>query len=51
MAVALAWLLSIAPNILLIFGTGSRRHLTENLAAASLSLQDDEVASLTAAFS
>jgi pyridoxine 4-dehydrogenase len=49
--VALAWLLAIAPNVLLICGTSSRRHLAENLAAASLSLQDDEVTSLTEAFS
>jgi aryl-alcohol dehydrogenase-like predicted oxidoreductase len=49
--VALAWLLAIADNVLLIPGTGSRAHLTENLAAAALSLPDDEVASLSAAFS
>ena len=49
--VALAWLLAIADNVLLIPGTGSRSHLAENLAAGSLSLQDDEVASLGAAFS
>jgi hypothetical protein len=44
--IALAWLLAIAPNILLIPGTSSRRHLAENLATASLSLEEDEVASL-----
>jgi pyridoxine 4-dehydrogenase len=49
--VALAWLLAIADNVLLIPGTGSRGHLAENLAAASLSLQDDEVARLSTAFS
>jgi pyridoxine 4-dehydrogenase len=49
--VALAWLLAIADNVLLIPGTSSRGHLAENLAAGSLSLQDDEVASLSAAFS
>jgi aryl-alcohol dehydrogenase-like predicted oxidoreductase len=32
--VALAWLLDLAPNILLIPGTRTRDHLTENLAAA-----------------
>ena len=48
--VALAWLLAIADNVLLIPGTRSRGHLAENLAAGSLSLQDDEVASLSAAF-
>jgi pyridoxine 4-dehydrogenase len=49
--VALAWLLAIADNVLLIPGTSSRGHLAENLAAASLSLQDDEVARLRTAFS
>jgi pyridoxine 4-dehydrogenase len=48
--VALAWLLAIADNVLLIPGTSRRSHLTENLAAGSVSLQDDEVASLTTAF-
>ena len=49
--VALAWLLAIADNVLLIPGTRSRGHLTENLAAGSLSLDDDDVASLNTAFS
>jgi pyridoxine 4-dehydrogenase len=49
--VALAWLLAIADNVLLIPGTSSRGHLAENLGAGSLSLRDDEVASLSAAFS
>jgi aryl-alcohol dehydrogenase-like predicted oxidoreductase len=49
--VALAWLLAIADNVLLIPGTSSRGHLAENLGAVSLSLRDDEVASLSAAFS
>jgi pyridoxine 4-dehydrogenase len=44
--VALAWLLAIADNMLLIPGTRSRDHLTENLAAGSLSLHDDDIASL-----
>jgi pyridoxine 4-dehydrogenase len=48
--VALAWLLAIADNVLLIPGTSTRAHLAENLAAESLSLRDDEVASLSAAF-
>ena len=47
--VALAWLLAIADNVLLIPGTSSRGHLGENLAAESLSLRDDEVANLSAA--
>jgi pyridoxine 4-dehydrogenase len=48
--VALAWLLAIADNVLLIPGTSSRSHLAENLVAGSVSLQDDEVASLSTAF-
>jgi pyridoxine 4-dehydrogenase len=48
--VALAWLLALADNVLLIPGTSSRSHLAENLAAGSVSLQDDEVASLSKAF-
>jgi aryl-alcohol dehydrogenase-like predicted oxidoreductase len=48
--VALAWLLSIADNVLLIPGTKNRGHLNENLAAASILLNDDEVAALNTAF-
>ena len=48
--VALAWLLAIADNVLLIPGTSSRGHLAENLGAGSLSLPDDEVANLSTAF-
>ena len=36
--VALAWTLSVAPNVLLIPGTSSVRHLEENLAAADIEL-------------
>jgi len=36
--VALAWLLSFRPNILLIPGTSSVRHLEENVAAADIDL-------------
>jgi pyridoxine 4-dehydrogenase len=36
--VALAWLLAAAPNVLLIPGTSSLRHLDENLAAADVEL-------------
>ncbi|NYD91254.1 aldo/keto reductase family oxidoreductase [Sphingomonas melonis] len=46
--VALAWLLQRSPNILLIPGTSSVAHLHENLAAASLTLPDDAVATLDA---
>jgi len=38
--VALAWLLDLAPNILLIPGTRTRAHLTENLGAAGVRLDD-----------
>lgn len=48
MQVALAWLLQRSPNILLIPGTSSVAHLHENLAAASLTLSQDAVASLDA---
>ncbi|OBH32039.1 oxidoreductase, partial [Mycobacterium sp. E1715] len=40
--VALAWTLGVAPNVLLIPGTSSVRHLEENLDVASIEL-DDEV--------
>lgn len=46
MQVALAWLLQRSPNILLIPGTSSVTHLRENLAAASLVLPPDAVATL-----
>ncbi len=39
--VALAWTLSVAPNVLLIPGTSSVRHLEENLDVASIRLDDD----------
>jgi pyridoxine 4-dehydrogenase len=39
--VALAWTLSVAPNILLIPGTSSLRHLEENLAVADIELDED----------
>jgi aryl-alcohol dehydrogenase-like predicted oxidoreductase len=38
--VALAWALGIAPNILLIPGTASIRHLAENLAAPLIELDE-----------
>jgi len=46
MQVALAWLLKRAPNILLIPGTSSVKHLRENLAAADLQLSGEMVARL-----
>jgi aryl-alcohol dehydrogenase-like predicted oxidoreductase len=48
MQVALAWLLRLAPNILLIPGTSSLEHLRENLAAGELTLPDDVLAKLDA---
>jgi pyridoxine 4-dehydrogenase len=38
--IALAWLLSLRPNILLIPGTSSVRHLEENLEVANIELDD-----------
>jgi aryl-alcohol dehydrogenase-like predicted oxidoreductase len=38
--IALAWLLDLAPNVLLIPGTRSRAHLTENLRVAEVALDD-----------
>jgi aryl-alcohol dehydrogenase-like predicted oxidoreductase len=43
MQVALAWLLHRAPNILLIPGTSSLRHLRENLGAAELNLPNEAI--------
>lgn len=48
MQVALAWLLQRAPNILLIPGTSSVAHLTENIAAAELELPSIAVSALDA---
>ena len=46
MQVALAWLLHRSPNILLIPGTSSLAHLSENLAAAELDLPDEAMREL-----
>jgi len=46
--VALAWTLSVAPNVLLIPGTSSVRHLEENLDVASIELDGDAREQLTA---
>ena len=46
MQVALGWLLQRSPNILLIPGTSSVRHLRENLQAATLQLPPQVVADL-----
>jgi pyridoxine 4-dehydrogenase len=46
MQVALAWLLQRGPNILLIPGTSSVKHLHENLEAATLQLPSETIAEL-----
>ena len=46
MQVALAWLLRRAPNILLIPGTSSLAHLSDNLAAADIVLPEVALAAL-----
>jgi pyridoxine 4-dehydrogenase len=48
--VALAWLLHLAPNILLIPGTRSRAHLAEILHAADIGLDDAAHAELSSRF-
>jgi pyridoxine 4-dehydrogenase len=48
MQVALAWLLQRSPNLLLIPGTSSVAHLSENLAAVELELSADVVGKLDA---
>jgi aryl-alcohol dehydrogenase-like predicted oxidoreductase len=46
LAVALAWLLQRAPNVLPIPGTSTVAHLRENIAAAALDLPEQELAVL-----
>ena len=46
--VALSWLLHRAPNILLIPGTTSIAHLTENVAASKLNLTQEQLQELQA---
>jgi pyridoxine 4-dehydrogenase len=48
MAVAQAWLLQHAPNVLLITGTSSVAHLRENVSGAGMTLPADAVAELDA---
>ena len=47
--IALAWLLGLAPNVLLIPGTSSRAHLEQNMAAAGIELDEHTQAELTSA--
>lgn len=42
----LQWLLQLAPNVLLIPGTGSVAHLRENLAAEDITLDDQALRDL-----
>jgi pyridoxine 4-dehydrogenase len=46
MQIALAWLLQRSPNILLIPGTSSIKHLHENLKAATITLSPEKIAEL-----
>jgi len=46
MQVALAWLLQRSPNILLIPGTSSVKHLRENLDAATLRIPSETISDL-----
>jgi len=45
--VALAWLLARSPVMLPIPGTSSIEHLEENVAAAAIKLDEEEVAKLS----
>jgi aryl-alcohol dehydrogenase-like predicted oxidoreductase len=47
--IALAWLLHKGPDIVPIPGTKRRKYLEENVAAADVSLTDEEMAALDAA--
>jgi aryl-alcohol dehydrogenase-like predicted oxidoreductase len=48
MQVALVWLFQRSPNILLIPGTSSLKHLRENLSAATLQIPPEAIATLNA---
>jgi aryl-alcohol dehydrogenase-like predicted oxidoreductase len=45
----LAWLLARSPQMLPIPGSGSPEHVTENVAAASIALTQDEIAAIAKA--
>ena len=47
--IALAWTLSVAPNVLLIPGTSSVAHLEENTAVRDITLDEDTKKQLDAA--
>jgi pyridoxine 4-dehydrogenase len=46
MSVALAWLLQLSPNILLIPETSSVAHLRKNVTGAALTLSEDDLTEL-----
>ena len=48
--IALAWLLDVAPNVLLIPGTRTRQHLTENIGAGTVRIDDAARAELARHF-
>jgi aryl-alcohol dehydrogenase-like predicted oxidoreductase len=48
--IALAWLLDLAPNVLLIPGTRTRQHLTENIRCGGVRLDDPARAQLARRF-
>ena len=48
--IALAWLLDLSPNVLLIPGTRTRRHLTENIQSGRVKIDDSVRAELARAF-
>jgi pyridoxine 4-dehydrogenase len=48
--IALAWLLDLSPNILLIPGTRTRHHLTENIRSGSIRIDDAARAELAQQF-
>jgi diketogulonate reductase-like aldo/keto reductase len=45
--IMLAWLLARSPQMLPIPGSGSPEHVTENVAAASIALTQDEIAAIS----
>jgi aryl-alcohol dehydrogenase-like predicted oxidoreductase len=49
--IALAWLLAVSPVTLPIPGTATPAHLEDNMAAAALQLEQDEIHAITAAAS
>jgi aryl-alcohol dehydrogenase-like predicted oxidoreductase len=46
--IALAWLLAVSPVTLPIPGTATPAHLEDNMAAAALQLEQDEIHAITA---